>query len=269
MKEQEKISKYRTRTFLLIILSAIVSSGILCLINALGFDEMLCVLFVILGFMPVMYFEMEYERRRNRIGNNPQTDYSRIASGFWICCLIMCVISFMPEFYRPVMLLPLVMIAYSNEILGIATSLLFNIMLAMTTGGSFYELLTYIVLTVIACVLSKALQEMEYAKLVALLLGFCNVLFPSVFYYWSNESVSILHFLLGIINGAITAWYAIRFYPRAVEETKLDIEFQYDNILSKDYFMVKEIYGYSSAEYLHARRLSEISAKYAHVLGLN
>ena len=161
------------------------------------------------------------------------------------------------------------MIAYSNEILGIATSLLFNIMLAMTTGGSFNELLTYIILTVIACVLSKALQEVEYAKLIALLLGFCNILFPSVFYYWTNESISLVHFLLGIVNGAITAGYAIRFYPRAVEETKQDIEFQYDNILSKDYFMVKEIYGYSSAEYLHARRLSEISAKYAHVLGLN
>lgn len=269
MKEQEKISKYRTRPFILIVLSAIVSSGILCVINSLEFDELFCVLFIILGFMSVIYFELEYERRRRLIGNNPQSDYSRIATGFVICCVIMLIVSFMPEFCRPVMLFPLIMISYSNEILGIAFSMFFNILLAITTGGSFNELLTYVILTVIACILSKALREAEYARLIGIIFFFCNILFPSVFCYWSNESLSVMQLIFSVINGIIIAVYAIRYYPKAVEVTQQDIIFQYDSILAKEYFMVKEIYNYSSAEYLHARRLSEISEKYAHVLGLN
>lgn len=269
MNVQEKISKYRTRPFIAIVLSAIVSSVFLCVINALEFDEISCVLFVILGFMPVIYFELEYERRRNMIANNPQTDYTRIAVGFGLCCGILFITSFMPEFCRPVMLFPLIMIAFSNETLGMAASLFFNILLAMTTGGSFNELLTYVVMTIIACVLSKALHEAEYAVWIGWILLFCNILFPCVFCYWSSEKLSIMQLLFGIFNGIITAVYAIRFYPKVVEETKQELVFRYDTILSKDYFMVKEIYGYSSAEYLHARRLSEISLKYARVLGLN
>ncbi len=269
MKELEKINGYRTLSCVTMLISAMMTSGVLCFTNGLAFDEMFCVAFIILGIMPVMFFEMAYERRRSMIGNNLQSNYIRVAVGFAICCMIMLVISFMPEFFRPVMLLPLVMVAFSNETLGFMTAIYCNCLLAMTTGGSFNELLSYIIMTVIGCVLTKALNNQEYRIYIALIMLFSNILFPSVFCYWTNESISLVQLGYGIFNGVLIALYVLFVYPKNKEKTEEEIHYHYESILMDDYVQVREIKNYSGAEYRHARKVSDIAYKYARQLGLN
>ncbi|MBQ8624884.1 MAG: hypothetical protein IJ419_01765 [Agathobacter sp.] len=268
MKEQEKISTYRLLSCIAILVSAIIASSILCIINGLQFDEIFCVIVVILGVMPVVFFEMAFERRRNMISNNIQTSFERIAVGFFLCCVFMLVISFMPEFFRPVMLFPLIMVAFSNESIGIMTGLFLNILLAMTTGGSFHELLAYILLVIIGGVLTKALQQQEYRIMIGALLLCSNVLFPSVFCYWTNESVTPAQLGYALLNGILTALYAIFIYPKNKLKTEQEIAYHYESILADDYSQVREIKNYSLAEYRHARKVSDIAYKYAVALGL-
>ena len=137
MKE-EKISVYRVLPVFGMFISMLAACGALCLLNKNEIDEIICVAFVIIGFMPIGVFELAYERNRGMIGNNAQTTYGRMALGFFICSVVMVVISFMPEFFRPVILLPLIMAAFSNESMAMITALLFNCILTMTTGGSFF-----------------------------------------------------------------------------------------------------------------------------------
>ena len=141
MNHSEKISIYRVIPCIAIFCSAMVSAGVLCYINQLQFDEMFCVGIVILGILPLLFFEMTYERRREGLFHNIQTTYGRIALGFFLCCVLMLIMSFLPEFFRPVMLFPLIMVAFSNENIGLMTGLFFNVLLALTTGESFHELL--------------------------------------------------------------------------------------------------------------------------------
>lgn len=269
MIEQDKINKYRVFSCIGMLFVAIVISGILCIINKLQFDEIFCVIFVILGIMPVMFFEMAFERRRSLIANNPQSNLIRVAYGFCICCVVLLAISFMPEFFRTVMILPLIMVAFSNETLGFMSSLFFNCLLAMTTGGSFNELLTYIILITIGCVLTKALAKQEYRIYIGLIMLFANILFPCVFCYWTNESLSLIQIGYGLFNGIITALYAIYRYPKSKVISEEEITYHYESILTDDYVQVREIRNYSLAEYRHARKVSDIGYKYAHRLGLN
>ena len=77
MKE-EKISIYRVLPIVGMFLSIIIATIILFVINKKDLDEFLCVTFLIIGFVPIMVFELGYERRRGTIGNNTQTSYKRI-----------------------------------------------------------------------------------------------------------------------------------------------------------------------------------------------
>lgn len=269
MNEPNKINTYRVLWLVSILGTAFVSAGIVCWTNQLGLEEILCSIFVIIGFMLVFFFELAYERRRKMIADNRQTDYSRIATGFILSCVVMIFISFLPEFYRPVMLISLIMTAYSNEILGITTALFVNCVLAMTTGGSYNELLTYILLSTIAAICAKMLKNKEYRIYIVGILFFLNLMFSSVFYFWNNETIGLIQIGYGCLSGAIVALCAYFWYPKEIIITEQEIEHCYDGILADDYSQVKEIKGYSFAEYRHARKVSDIVYKYAHILGLH
>ena len=156
MKE-EKISIYRVLPIIGMFLSIIAATVILFIINKKDLDEFLCVIFLIIGFIPILIFELGYERRRGEIGNNTQTSYKRIFLGFFIESIVLVGCTFFPEFFRPILLLPLILNAFSNQILGITGALFLNTILAIVTMGNAYEISANILLIIIGG-LSKSLR---------------------------------------------------------------------------------------------------------------
>lgn len=266
---EEKISIYRVLPILGIITTSIVASGILCMINQLEIDQILCILFIIMGFVPVIIFELVYERNRKMIGNNIQTTYGRVALGFFICCIVMIAISFMPEFLRPVILFPLIISAFGNETLGLTIGMFASVLLALTTGGSFHELLAYTILLIIGVMLSKALKEKSYQLFIGFIFMFVSVLFPNVFYYLTYEELLAKNLFISIFNGVVTAIFVVTLYPSIKEETNTEIKYQYHHIINDDYIKVREVRSYSISEYKHARKVSKIAKKYALELGFD
>ena len=76
MKE-EKINIHRLSPILGIILSMVVASSVLCFINKLSANQIICVFFLVIAFIPVIIFELTFERRRSMIAQNKQTTYKR------------------------------------------------------------------------------------------------------------------------------------------------------------------------------------------------
>lgn len=265
---EEKLSIYRILPMIGIFFSITATAFILCVINKRGIDEMLCVAFIVLSFMPILIFELGYERRRGFIGNNTQTTYSRIALGVFISCVFTLVISFMPQFFRPVLLLSVLITAFSNEVLGITIAFFLNVLLAVTTSGSLYELLAYILLIIIGGILAKVLQQVEYRLYVSLIFVFCSIAIPNVFYYLANEEISLLNLGICFINGVITGAYVIAGFPKQKMKTEEEIVFCYEKILEDDYVQVRAVRSYAWSEYRHARKVSDIARKYANKLGM-
>ena len=268
MKEQ-KISVYRVIPIMGMLLSIIVSSGILCLLNKKELDEILCVAFVIIGFFPIGIFEMAYERHRGWIANNAQTTYGRLSLGFFLCSVLMVGISFMPEYFRPVMLIPLVMAAFSNESIAIITALLFNCILTMTTSGSFYEVVSYTILGIIGALFSKALKEDEYRVYVAGIYVCSGILFPNIFYYLANQEIVLSNLIFAIVNGMIIAVYVVFLFPKNIKKTQEEVQERYERFLEDDYVQVRMVRNYSWIEYCHAKKVSDIAYKYAKRLGFH
>lgn len=265
---EEKVSIHRIVPIIGMIITAVIAASLLCYMNQLESQQVLCVVFLVLAFMPIIIFELTYERHRSMIGNNNRTTYRRVSIGFLICNILMLVISFMPEYFRPVLLLPLVMAAFSNDILGLVTGMFFNILLAFTTGGGFYELLAYTMLVLVGGMLSKGLKHIEYRLYIGIIYLFSSVLFPNLFYYFANESIPFGNLILGCINGFVVAVFVIALYPNTREKTVREKHYYYGDILADEYKVVRHIRKSFPAEYYHARKVSEIAYKYALQLGL-
>lgn len=267
MKE-EKISIHRVLPISVIVLSAIIAAGVLCYLNKLDTDQIICVAFLVIAFMPIMILELAFERQKEMLGDNRQTTFRRARNGFIICCILMLAISFMPEFFRPVIIFPIIMSAYSNDVLGLCTGLFFNILLAFTTGGSFYELLAYTMLVLVGGMLSKLLKQVEYRLFVGIIYLFSCVLFPNILYYFANESIEFNNLILGSINGIVIAIYVIALYPNIREKTFREKHYYYGDILADEFVQVQQIRKYAPEEYYHARKVSEIAYRYALQLDL-
>ena len=265
--KDEKISIYRVLPIVSIIFTAIVSAGVLSVINKLEIDQIICILFVVIGFVPVIIFELVYERNRKMIANNTQTTYKRVAIGFFICCLVMIGISFIPEFFFFFLLFPLIMSTFGNETIGLMIGMFANVLLSLTTGGSFNELLAYTILVVIGVMLLKALSEKTYRLYIGIIFMFSSVLFPNVFYYLTYEELLLKNLFVCIINGLVISVYVTAFYPIAKDITEDEIHYQYLHLLEDDYIQIREVRAYSSSEYKHARKVSKIAEKYAIALG--
>lgn len=264
---EEKVSKYRILSIIAMFASIVISSGLLCVINKRGLNEILCVSFIIIGVIPIIVFELGFERRRELLGNNTQTSYGRVALGVFISCLIMTGASFLPEFFRPVLLLSVVMVAFSNETLGMVVALLLNTILAITSGGSFFELLAYVLMIILGAMLVKGLKETDYHVYIALLFGFLSILIPNIFYYLAHEEIALSNLGICVVNGFIIA-VIIACFPKVKTDTDDEITYFYGRIISEDYVQVRAVHAYSRSEYLHARKVSDIASKYAERLGL-
>lgn len=268
MKE-EKISIHRVLPIAVILLSAVITAGLLCYINKLDTNQIICVTFLVVAFMPIFVLELTYERLRNMLSDNKHTTFRRARNGFIICCILMIAISFMPEFFRPVIIFPIIMTAYSNDVLGLCSGLFFNILLAFTTGGSFYELLAYTMLVLVGGMLSKLLKHVEYRLFIGMIYLFSCVLFPNIFYYFANETIELKNLLISCASGMIVALYVIALYPNIREKTYREKHYYYGDILKDDFIQVRTIRKFAPSEYYHARKVSEIAYKYALQLNLN
>ena len=104
-------------------------------------------------------FELEYERKQKGISANTQTTFIRLSVTYTVSGGLIYAISYLPEFYRPVMIPVILLTAVSNSMVAVSFGLFFDLVLALTVGGSFYALAAYMMLTMLAAVLAQALKE--------------------------------------------------------------------------------------------------------------
>lgn len=265
---EDRINAFRVATIVGMVISTILTAGFLCYINNLKNEEIISIIFISLAFFPIICFELIYERRREMLGNNAQTSYKRVLTGFLICSILVICASFMPPYFKTVLLIPVIMSSYSSDALGLITGLFYNVILALASTSDFYELLTYVILVLIGGILSKMLKHVEYRLYIGMIYLFSSVLFPNLCLYYVKGEMEFSNLLWGMLNGFIAAVYVIAFYPMIRERTKREKHYYYGDILQDDFSQVRIVRKSLPAEYYHARKVSEIAYKYALALEL-
>lgn len=269
MNAKESINLYRVLSIIGIILSTFVITVILCGKSHLYLDEGFCLMFIDVVFIFIYIFELEHERCRGRISSNVQTNFVRLAVIYIICCFMTYGMTFFPEFYRPVMLVPVFICAASNMTLAVSTGIFFDILLALAAGGSFYELACYGMMTMLSAVLSDSLKTKKYGKLPTVLMVFLNFTLPCLFYYLSYKEISGWMILYGSVNGILTVAASCFIFQKIWHRAEHEVEDLLLDIVSEDYSEVKALKDFSMVEYRRAKRIADIAYRCAKQVGFN
>lgn len=267
MKHKEQMNLYRVLSVIAIILVTFCITVVLCAKNHLYTDEWLCLAFIDVIFILIYIFEMEYERRRGYLASNPQSNFIRIAILYAFCAVITYAMTFLPEFSRPVMLIAILMCAVSNTTMAVTVGLFLDILTALASGGSFYALVCFVILTMLGTVLSRSLKEKKYRIWIALLMAFINLMVPGILYYLSYKEITHTIFIYGAVDGLVTALAAYFLFGWLWDESENEVENRLFDIVSEDYSEVKALKDFSMVEYRHANRVGDIAYRCAKQVG--
>lgn len=267
MKPKETINLYRVISLLVI---ALVTFGVMGGLGAKSHlypDEWLSMFFLTLIFLLVCMFELEYERKQKGISANTQTTFIRLSVTYTVSGGLIYAISYLPEFYRPVMIPVILLTAVSNSMVAVSFGLFFDLVLALTVGGSFYALAAYMMLTMLAAVLAQALKEKKYRMGVSLLTFFFSLMIPELFSYLSTKEMQKYSLLYAFGTAFLTFLTAAFLFHRLLHEADQEIENHLLDIVSEDYSEVKALKDFSMVEYRHAVKVSDIACRCAKEVG--
>lgn len=265
----EKVSLSRVMSIILMVIATVGISVFLCLFNKLYVDEMLSILFLDILYFLVFIFHLVYERKQKRFSNNEHTTMGRVALGYVLATFVAAGCIYLPEFYKPVALFPILLVAMSSESIAIVVSMFLNILVILTVSANYFEMISNSIIILMVGLLAKKAEKKEFR------IGVCCLIFavvsvvPILLMYLSKESIVWKNYAYSAING-IVAFFVLLFsvkviFPRANNEVSTRMK----TVVSERYPMHDMLDNYSKREYDHAKRVSELSKLCAGELKLN
>ncbi len=264
---KDRFSAMRILPIISILFSMLLSTWVMCFFNQFYLDEILSVIFLDILFFLIFVFELEYERKQKKISNNTETTFTRVAVCFFICCLSMIAFSFLPEFVKPVMLIPILMSGAGNVQIAISVSLYLNFLFSLINGGNSNELIAYCLLSLLAAMLSEGMVNRKYRIEISLLFFFLGFLIPCIFYYLTFKEISNSFYLYCLLDGMLIVFITLLFYGHLREGRDKEVEHRLIDLIQADFALVKEVAADFPLDYNHARRVSTIAAHCAERMG--
>lgn len=263
---KERVVGKRLLNVFLMLFITLAAIGTIGYSRAIWFDSMLAIILVSIIFFMLFLFVLEHDRSKRALSKNYETNFRKVLKGYLIAAVIAVVCSFMPEFLRPVIVIPICMIAFSNQGIALSVGIFWNAMLALTLGCHVQELVMYCLMTLFGAMLAEA---MEYSRIFwyEIIIFSISVMMPGIFYYLTYQEVKMNLFFLGAVEGAFICVLMVIFFQRTVKVRDLEVSTMLDDMLDESFSMVRELSRFSRKDYRHARRVSELAGNCAKVVG--
>jgi hypothetical protein len=174
---------------------------------------------------------------------------------------------FLPEFYCPVLLIPVLMCGVSNEMISMSVSLFLVLEFSITAGDNYFELVCYCILVLLGVILAKTMGEKKYRYYVAAILFCISIFVPAMFYTLSNGNPPDVEYIYGAVSGGVTVLFSLLCYGKLREAAMAERNNQLMDIVAEDFAAVRELKACFPSEYAHAKQVSELSARCGKTLG--
>lgn len=267
--DEDIFSKKRLMSLVFVILFTIVFAGAAALRCGYDWDGAFSLLFLSVAFLTVFIFRIEYDRVHGRLAGNSQSSLIRISTGYMIGCVIMSIFLFLPEYYRPMIVLIILMSALSNAELALYACIFWGMVLALTNPSDVMEFSMNLLMIVLGSMLCITLKEEKYRFYVCLFMLSLQMMVPMVFYYLRYREVTAVYLIYTGFTGGIAATISYLAYDSVYEETQYEVVHSYEKLIKENYPRVRELIKYSPVEYEHSRRVSEIAGICAEKIGID
>lgn len=257
----------RVMNIFFMLLITILFTVIIAVIEEHFLDEMLVYGVVDLTFFALFSFLLEHERLNRRISGNRETTFRRLAAGYLISWIFVLFSVFLPEFLKPVILIPVLMLAFATPRIALCVGLFLSTVLCLTAGSTIQELTFYSIMVLFGCIAAEA-AELGRLHFWYELAVFCiSTTFPGLFYYLTYREISWMIFVSGAGEGVLAALLLHFCYDRLAAGRRSELVDTLADILDDDYPLSRELYSFSRADYQHAKRVSRAAAHCAELIG--
>ena len=230
--------------------------------------------YVILVFIGIMYAvlflaTLEIARIQMEWLFEKLGDCRRIAMCYAIVCVMAVLFLYLPEFVRPVLLLSVGISMVASPAFGMLSGMFHCTLYILCGIGDVNILLCFLMLLVCGCFAASFLNKKEHFL--------WGIIFLFVFTFGSVQLFSYLYaggldtdlMIYALCNGILSAAGAAWLYKMISVKPKDSREQALKKILSEDFGLAREMKRFSSVDYEHAKKVSQISEKCARIVGAN
>lgn len=260
---KERFVAKRVLNIFLMLLVTLILTGALGISRGKWIDEMLGIYAIVTVFFVLFVFLLEHSRAGNRISGNRQTDFTKIMVGYTGSAAVIFAGSYLPEFLKPVIIVPILMSALSTPEISMCTGIFFDVLLGLSAGFSVQELTLCCLMTLLGCIVADAIEDGRYQFWYQMIILLISVLLPGLFYYFSYQEVKMTLFLYGAIQGVILVYLILLFHRRIVNFRNSEVAGLIGRMLDDSYPLARELLQYYKVEYHHGRRVSALAGKCA------
>lgn len=230
-------------------------------------DEFIVYLIIDLVFFSLFWFLLEHDRMQKRISGNRETTFRRILTGYLVSWCIIFVSAFLPEFLKPLILIPILMTAFGTPRIAACVGFFLNAMLCLMLGSTIQEMILYSMLVLYGCIVAEVAERVRLKFWYELAVFCISTLFPGLFYYLTYRETPMTLFVLGGICGIVVVLFLHFCYQRIVAERKAEVADMLEDITDESYPLARELLSFSKADYRHARRVSAVAGRCANLVG--
>lgn len=249
------------------LLTAFAGTALAALLHGKYLDELVVYLAVDVVFILLFWFMLEHDRLLGRISANRETTFHKIMIAYLTCWILVVVSSFLPEFVKPMLAVPLIMAAFGTQSLAICTGVFLNVILCLTLGSSIQELALYMLLALFGGMIAEEFKDKRYRLWYEIIVAAVSIMFPALFYYLAYREIKMTLLLAGALEGIVFAFAMHLFYGRVLITVEEEIPNLLEDMLDDSYALRRELRSFSKVDFNHAKRVSAISEKCAGFIG--
>ncbi len=214
------------------------------------------------------FIYIEEERLHSYSGMDSGCDFSMLLLIYLIGLLLSCVFAFFPAYTAPVLFLSVLFSGTFPSKTGIILAVYFAMLTAIFSDNAVYLYLSaaYVTLAVVGALLSDLSMRKGLYLWTAILMISLSAVIPACCCYLDIHALRPQLFAIVLPAGIVCA-ISLRAMPRLRDRIYHTQEISLTSIMDEHYHLRRQVAQYSTIDYEHALRVSDISAKIAEKLG--
>lgn len=279
MEKNNHIPLLRQKNIKMMFVFSIILFPVLSLLHGFHAGRLLTSCCIQIVFWSTFIYQLESSRMDKSLKHSNITDYHDIKECYFAALVLTGILSFVPGFYKPLWILPLLLALMTNEDISFSMGLylVLNLLFAQPDTSA-EECITAMLLCACAWTLSKGLHSEILLKYSLIILLFAQCILNGAGYYALHQ---VLHWYV-IFGNLILASAAMALFLFLTKEVRMpsaekilsyemDLEEddddteeivtfeEYMELLRDSFPLVKDIRTYSMKEYLRAKKVSKLA----------
>ena len=263
---ENAFSAKRVGKLALLLLCSILLPTVCGVLHNIRVDHLIVWSFICLVCFLCFALYAERQRLQGEMSMGISNDYSLLTFIYLICLLGACLGSLLPAFAAPVMALSVLCNGAFHTKMGTALAVYFSLLTGLFSEGSEYEVTAYVLLALAGVFLTELFLQRTLRLWTGILVVCLSVVIPVCCNYLFLHVLEVQTILFSSAGSLVTLLVLV-LIPKLRNREIVAEEVSLDTIMDEHYHLRREIERYSTVDYNHALRTSQVAARLAAGIG--